>query len=1086
MESQKRPHEDILDEENDGDGPSLPPAKAPRLAIERFEKGSIIKIRVKNFMTYDEAVFKPGPRLNLVLAPNGTGKSSLTCALCLGLAGHQNLLGRADEIKDYIRKGTNEAMTEITLSSGNPQRLIVVYRRINREGSRFKINGVDKTKTEVLKVLKDLNIQLDNLCQFLPQDKVADFARMTPKDLLMESERAMGDARVHKLHMELMEEGKTLKTFQQSAGALQRRLDDEERNMGELQRDKERYDQRRQLENKADLLEKKSLYMDFQDAQDKVRETKAKIAQGQARLQLIKEDIALHEAPLVAKQTEANRAKTAAQAHKKTVIDKQTALETFSRKSDDVVNQLKLKWEAIDNLKAEADQREQQIARMEDDVARLQAELDKLPEQAGLATQGSQAQPSEEVKALKKELADLNAEARDFDGNVYELRDQLRSFEQEMKSLTDQLARLDSVREVKLQHLEQQNRGITAFTHWVAENKARFKGKIYGPVLLEVTVKDAQHAKYLEMQLPRNMWTRFVTVFREDQDELSREAHKRGIKIITSNYSASPNAPLQHPDGPASQYADHGVTHTLDEVFEAPPVIKRIFNDESVITKAYVGSAQTDAPAFLRAHPNIMNLYTPESNYRIRVSAYNTAARSQQVKAIPQHCQFLGGARDNKEERAQIDARCRETQQAIDAIQSEMHALNAGKREAEAKVAEKRKELKKVEDQFNQLKRQRLKLVSSMNNKKKLLVVQRSKPDPLSREPGLRRDVERLNTVSHNLVQKVALDLKAQWEAMTKHACSEAHSRELQSQIAALLERSKGSNDRQKRIEGLLVQLLRAKDLDLQEARRRKKIAEDACELTDEVKEQFRAMTADRDELQAQIDDLHRQAAAIQCANPRVMQEYEERSARIRKLREDVGNENNTLETLTAALEAKKAEWLPELQRMVGVVNSHFGRALRAMGCAGEVSLFCGCDAGFDACNAFDKYAVHIRVRFRDDEELQLLTANRQSGGERAVCTILYIIALQHVTVCPFRVVDEINQGMDQINERKVFIQMVDAACRPGTPQCFMFTPKLLPDLPYSRDVYPMSIFNGIHVNSLTQAFQQDSFVAGMPVVYKG
>jgi hypothetical protein len=32
-------------------------------------------------------------------------------------------------------------------------------------------------------------------------------------------------------------------------------------------------------------------------------------------------------------------------------------------------------------------------------------------------------------------------------------------------------------------------------------------------------------------------------------------------------------------------------------------------------------------------------------------------------------------------------------------------------------------------------------------------------------------------------VQKVAVDLKAQWEAMTKHACSEAHSRELQSQV---------------------------------------------------------------------------------------------------------------------------------------------------------------------------------------------------------------------------------------------------------------------------------------------------------------
>jgi hypothetical protein len=41
---------------------------------------------------------------------------------------------------------------------------------------------------------------------------------------------------------------------------------------------------------------------------------------------------------------------------------------------------------------------------------------------------------------------------------------------------------------------------------------------------------------------------------------------------------------------------------------------------------------------------------------------------------------------------------------------------------------------------------------------------------------------------------------------------------------------------------------------------------------------------------------------------------------------------------------------------------------------------------------------------------VQVLTASRQSGGERSVCTILYLIALQGVTDSPFRVVDEINQ----------------------------------------------------------------------------
>jgi hypothetical protein len=34
------------------------------------------------------------------------------------------------------------------------------------------------------------------------------------------------------------------------------------------------------------------------------------------------------------------------------------------------------------------------------------------------------------------------------------------------------------------------------------------------------------------------------------------------------------------------------------------------------------------------------------------------------------------------------------------------------------------------------------------------------------------------------------------------------------------------------------------------------------------------------------------------------------------------------------------------------------------------------------------------------------------------------------VSVTPFRVVDEINQGMDPVNERKVFVQLVHAACR--------------------------------------------------------
>jgi hypothetical protein len=58
--------------------------------------------------------------------------------------------------------------------------------------------------------------------------------------------------------------------------------------------------------------------------------------------------------------------------------------------------------------------------------------------------------------------------------------------------------------------------------------------------------------------------------------------------------------------------------------------------------------------------------------------------------------------------------------------------------------------------------------------------------------------------------------------------------------------------------------------------------------------------------------------------------------------------------------------------------------------------------------------------------------------------------------------VDEINQGMDPINERKVFNLLVGAAAKENTPQCFLLTPKLLPGLTHTPDVTILTIFNGL------------------------
>jgi hypothetical protein len=104
------------------------------------------------------------------------------------------------------------------------------------------------------------------------------------------------------------------------------------------------------------------------------------------------------------------------------------------------------------------------------------------------------------------------------------------------------------------------------------------------------------------------------------------------------------------------------------------------------------------------------------------------------------------------------------------------------------------------------------------------------------------------------------------------------------------------------------------------------------------------------------------------------------------------------------------------------------------------------------------------------------LDGNRHSGGERAVSTIMYLMALQELTSAPFRVVDEINQGMDERNERLVFDRIVDSCCGDEkNPQYFLVSPKLLQGLRRmeNKDVTVLLILNGPGVPPLLPCIER-------------
>ena len=113
--------------------------------LSDYSAGSITKVVLSNFMTYSSVSLTPGPDLNVLIGPNGTGKSSFVCAIALGLNGKTELLGRAKELSEFVKRGETKAVIEITLKRNS-----VGGRRGGRgETSADESKGAGRKRTRV-------------------------------------------------------------------------------------------------------------------------------------------------------------------------------------------------------------------------------------------------------------------------------------------------------------------------------------------------------------------------------------------------------------------------------------------------------------------------------------------------------------------------------------------------------------------------------------------------------------------------------------------------------------------------------------------------------------------------------------------------------------------------------------------------------------------------------------------------------------------------------------------------------------------------------------------------------------------------
>ncbi|KAI3445060.1 hypothetical protein Pfo_001725 [Paulownia fortunei] len=1020
-----------------------PKPKRPKISRgdDDYMPGNITKIELCNFMTFNKLTCKPGSRLNLVIGPNGSGKSSLVCAIALGLGGEPQLLGRATSIGAYVKRGEESGYIKICLRGESKEEPITITRKIDtRNKSEWLFNGKVVGKREINEVIQRFNIQVNNLTQFLPQDRVCEFAKLTPVQLLEETEKAVGDPQLPVQHRTLIMKSQELKKFERAVESNKGSLDQLKALNAELERDVKRVRQREDLLAKAESMKKKLPWLKYDIKKAEYMETKKQ--EKDAKLKLDEAAKALNELREPIEKQKGEKAKQEAKLKKMNGL-----LDSNMKKRMQLLDNynhlgvlIQGKYNEVEDLRLQEESRQQRISKAKEDLAAAEAEFANLPPYEP---------PKHKMEQLSARIMELEETAKEIRSQKREKEKHVNHHKVILRQCTDRLREMENANNKRLQALK--NSGaekIFEAYQWVQEHHSEFNKEVYGPVLLEVNVANRFHADYLEGHVANYIWKAFITQDSEDRDLLVKNLRSFDVPVINHVRNEGHHRdPFQTTD----EMRKLGISSRLDQVFEAPHAVKEVLIGQFGLDHSYIGSKETNEKADLVFRLGIMDVWTPENHYRWFKSRYGSHV-SGNVESVDRSRLLLCNL-DVKEIES-VKSRKIELEETISVIDGNLRALQTALRQKEDEAAELQREREEIVNITQSKKKKWREMEHLVNQRKiKLKSIERE-DDPDAAIAKLTDKIKELKIqrfqcaieIKNLLTEAVAyrrsfaennmcsIELEAKIKEMESNA---KHQEKVAMQASLYFDHCKNA------VENCRQQLVVAKQH-----------AESVAVITPEIEQAFLEMPTTVEELEAAIQDTISQANSILFLNHNILEEYESRQRKIKALTDKQEMDEKELNGRLDEINALKGSWLPTLRSLVTRINETFSRNFQEMAVAGEVSLD-------EHDTDFDQYGVLIKVKFRQMGQLQVLSAHHQSGGERSVSTILYLVSLQDLTNCPFRVVDEINQGMDPINERKMFQQLVRAASQPNTPQCFLLTPKLLPNLEYSDACSILTVMNG-------------------------
>ncbi|KAK6737160.1 hypothetical protein RB195_019699 [Necator americanus] len=1065
-----------------------------------FPDGSITKITYHNFLTYDDVVCIPGPHLNVIIGTNGAGKSTVICGICLAVGGSPKVLGRSERMGDYIKHRRDEGFVEVHIADSRKgeQSIKVLLQRPS--SCTYFINGTRTTQRAVRDFVASYNIQIDNPCTFLAQDKVKSFSEQSSVELLMNTERA-GNPALLETHENLIKKKKHESVFIQDARLIQQRLHCIEGEIEALLPRVENYKKKESLRTKIKVLQKKKAVLDFKESEGHFSIEEAAMDELQAKV----------------KEQEKQVQQLKKKAEKETTLE-----EEYHKMHADIERQMRIKRDDLctmrninlydekvalflvfvsnlryfyvrdaserfkrlktqsDNWEKEMDQMKRQVDRIRENVADARKELEGYEE-------------------FRREAVEKTQKYAEEDENLCRLEDEV-TFEEkrlsdEINRLRDREKRISQAMEGRLRILEGMrcNMADEAW-RWYEQNREKFRYPVYVPIL-HTTVPNTESAMLLENLIAIRDFPMFIFGCKADEAILTDQRHKWKLNSTVVPSEQVDISSLRTVLSP--EMKKFGFNRFAVDLFTAPDVVKQYLCNVARLHQVPIGSSKTNDAyeAIKTAFVNTpFRLYLTD-RYRVQftVSKYGSHEIIGQQSELRMPARIFVAHSSNFDESKKLDAE----KQDLRSKEKELYNRRTQLKEVRATLQKEKEALKCDQLEWRNRRDNLVNLERSLSSREsKLESLSAGRPDIEHARAALNEAKTNASREVHKMVLKMLtkmgqlraiyvddsllrIALQGLRETLSK-AESQLHDaqQKLQDNLALL-------EGRATRFREVMRELARAKEV-LQEqcgisTIDPDKITQEEGNILEQLEKLFvqKKIPDDKEAVSRLLEEekVKLDIASVDGSKDDV-DRFESLSVEKVNLLERKQQQESTRESWKTTLIKEITNWKEPVEELIRNINVNYSKFFALLGCAGEVYL----DIPEDPLNV-SEYGIMIMVSFRAGERLRRLDHQVQSGGERSVSTMLYLLALQELCPVPFRCVDEINQGMDPVNERKVFDIMVDTLSGEGNlakTQYFLLTPKLLHGLRFNRKVTVQIVHNGATLSENCRNWDPKHFLSIM------